>query len=187
MTIWFTADTHFGHNRIIQYCKRPFQNHQEMEEKIIQNFNEVLHPGDLIYHLGDVAWSTWPLNRLKSRLKCKNLHLILGNHDNRKENEYRQTYTSVNTLKTIHIQGYPHVTMCHYPMRSWPAKGYGAYHLFGHCHGTLAMFDRSFDVGVDPSAFRLVSLEEVHQRLKDIPIFQSEDKDHHRRSIDSEA
>lgn len=28
---FFTADTHFGHNNIVKYCKRPFMNEQELE------------------------------------------------------------------------------------------------------------------------------------------------------------
>jgi calcineurin-like phosphoesterase family protein len=32
MSIWFTSDTHFGHERIVSYCKRPFRDVDEMNE-----------------------------------------------------------------------------------------------------------------------------------------------------------
>jgi calcineurin-like phosphoesterase family protein len=41
MTIWFTADTHFGHANIIQNCKRPFSSVMKMNEKLIENWNRV--------------------------------------------------------------------------------------------------------------------------------------------------
>lgn len=32
MTVWFTADTHFGHDKIRVYCKRPFASIEEHDE-----------------------------------------------------------------------------------------------------------------------------------------------------------
>ena len=32
--IWFDSDKHFGHNNIIQYCKRPWATVPEMDEVI---------------------------------------------------------------------------------------------------------------------------------------------------------
>ena len=54
--IWFTSDTHFFHNNIIDYCKRPFVNAEEMNEYIIKQWNSVVKPQDEVYHLGDFAF-----------------------------------------------------------------------------------------------------------------------------------
>ena len=35
--IFFTSDTHFGHKNILDFCERPFQNTDEMDEHIIAN------------------------------------------------------------------------------------------------------------------------------------------------------
>jgi calcineurin-like phosphoesterase family protein len=53
MTIWFTSDTHFGHSNIIQYSNRPFASVQSMDEVLINNWNQLVRPQDIIYHLGD--------------------------------------------------------------------------------------------------------------------------------------
>lgn len=81
-TTWFTSDTHFYHTNIIKYCDRPFSDVNEMNEKIIRNWNERVMPNDLVFHLGDFGLFKRDkrpesvLNRLNGRI-----YLIRGNHD----------------------------------------------------------------------------------------------------------
>lgn len=184
MSVFFTADTHFGHGRIIQYCTRPFQSAEEMGEAIITRFNEVIGPGDTLYHLGDVSWSTFDIKQgFLGRLKTKNVHLVLGNHDNQDISAYKamgfcsvQTYKEVRLDKvkgTVGVNGSSRaVNLFHYPMRSWNWKGHGAIALYGHCHGTLEPgLDRSMDVGVDTNNFYPWSWDEIKELLDCKPLF----------------
>ena len=76
-----TEDTHFGHAKIIEFCDRPFKDVQEMNEKLVENWNAVIGPDDWVFHLGDIAfggdvvWEEW-IPKLNGKI-C----LILGNHD----------------------------------------------------------------------------------------------------------
>lgn len=81
MTVFFTSDTHFGHENIIRYCDRPFKDTDEMDEAIIARWNETVSPEDTVYHLGDIA-----LGQIaKSLPKVARLNgykiAVLGNHD----------------------------------------------------------------------------------------------------------
>ena len=40
--IFFTADLHLGHGRIINYCERPFNDVHEMNKTILDNINNVV-------------------------------------------------------------------------------------------------------------------------------------------------
>jgi calcineurin-like phosphoesterase family protein len=167
--IWFTADTHFGHCNILKYSKRPFKDHEHMNEGIISRFNEVLKPGDTLYHLGDVCHTAFPVKNWLDRMPNIQVHLILGNHD-KKQLLKHPKIVWMGERKTIKIDK-DFFELFHYPIRSWNHKGHGAYHLFGHCHGALPNWDRSMDVGVDTNNFYPYSVNEIINRLKDVPVF----------------
>ena len=80
--IFFTADTHFNHANIINFCKRPFSDVIHMNETIIKNWNSKVNYDDEIYILGDITISRSGLeaNKILERLNGKK-YLIKGNHD----------------------------------------------------------------------------------------------------------
>lgn len=55
--IWFTSDTHFGHNNIMKFCQRPWKTVEEMDNALIQNWNSVVGENDIVFHLGDFAFA----------------------------------------------------------------------------------------------------------------------------------
>lgn len=79
--IFFTADTHFGHKKIIEYEKRPFLTLDSMTDTLIKNWNHVVSNTDTIYVLGDFSF----YNKEKTKDIVQRLNgrkvLILGNHD----------------------------------------------------------------------------------------------------------
>jgi len=82
------SDTHFGHENIIRYCKRPFTSVEEMDETMVDNWNSVVRPQDHVYHLGDVTIERGSKNSQQAQrfvrlIRRLNGHkrLILGNHD----------------------------------------------------------------------------------------------------------
>lgn len=80
VNIWFTSDTHFGHRNIIKFCNRPWNTVEEMDNALIENWNKVVKPEDIVFHLGDFAFAT--NGRWKEIINSLNGHiyLIVGNH-----------------------------------------------------------------------------------------------------------
>ena len=52
-TVFIIADAHLFHKNIINYCGRPFENVEEMNNTIIKNWNRVVGKHDIVYVLGD--------------------------------------------------------------------------------------------------------------------------------------
>jgi calcineurin-like phosphoesterase family protein len=90
--IWVISDTHFNHKNIIKYCDRPFKSADEMNETLIENWNNTVKDGDIVYHLGDVFMGGDPelLYRLKGRKR-----LVVGNHDNLKNPVLHKTFQKI--------------------------------------------------------------------------------------------
>lgn len=157
--LWFTSDTHFYHSKVIEFCRRPFASVEEMNEAIINNWNAVVRPDDVIYHLGDFSFkgktqSEFILNRLNGHK-----HLIQGNHDHSKTVKL-SGWESVDKWCGLR---YSDVSMflCHYPSSDWHPYDIM---LHGHSHGTSAKVEKRWDVGVDVWNYKPVSLKEVLAR-----------------------
>jgi calcineurin-like phosphoesterase family protein len=172
MATFFTADWHLSHERIIELCRRPFSSVVAMNDAIINRCNELVGPGDNLYHLGDFCWYSDELETLRRRIKCNTIHLIYGNHDGKRirKGKYKKVvdrcFVSADDLRKIEVEE-QQIVLCHYAMRVWEKSHYGVYHLYGHSHGYLLddPHARSFDVGVDCWNFYPVSLAQVHERM----------------------
>lgn len=158
--LYFSSDTHFGHANIIKYCKRPFRNIEEMDEKIIENWNSVVNDSDTVYHLGDFSFRDPYLYR--KRLKGM-IVLIRGNHDFRylKQIE-KKVFESVHDLLSIKVEDTV-IVLCHYAMRVWHKSHFNSFHIYGHSHGGLADYGKTYDVGVDNNNFIPISFLQLKQ------------------------
>ncbi len=52
---WFTSDTHFGHDNIIEFCERPYASTDHMNADMLSRLATAMSAGDTLWHLGDLA------------------------------------------------------------------------------------------------------------------------------------
>lgn len=159
MRVFFTADQHFGHEKIIEHTVRQYSDVNEMNEAMVLAWNNVVKPKDLVYHLGDFIWGNpdeamyW-IGQLNG-----NIYSMMGNHDMRWWKQVETLYpTRTGVLSyqrdIVHLSKKGRktrqtITMCHYPLMSWPGRLKGSWHLYGHVHGAFARTSKTMDVGVD--------------------------------------
>jgi calcineurin-like phosphoesterase family protein len=165
--VFFTSDTHYGHKNIISFCNRPYDDIREMREDLIRRWNDVVEPGDLVYHLGDFAFCDAKEAADIARRLNGQKYLIWGNHDKslRKSKEFMDQWVWAKDFAEIEVEG-TKVVLCHFPMLAWNKSHHGSFHLHGHCHGTLKPDPgaRRLDAGVDvwdyyPIPFQQVAAE----------------------------
>jgi calcineurin-like phosphoesterase family protein len=170
--IYYTSDTHFGHNNIIKHCNRPFSSIDEMDEMLIQNWNNIVKQNDAIYIIGDLIFRLKPekIDVYLQRLNGKK-HLIIGNHDRswiNKTPAKHHFFESVNPMLYINDNGRS-IIMCHYPMMTWPKQNKGAYMIYGHIHNNINLpfwqlieeNPRMLNAGTDINQFKPATLEEL--------------------------
>jgi len=166
---YYTADLHLGHANIIDMCNRPFASVEEMDEALIDNIRRVVTQKDDLWIVGDLAMvkaaGKERVAQLFKRIPGRK-HLIAGNHDRPWVKELK--WTSVENLIEIKDEG-RRVTLCHYPLMTWPGSRHGALQLFGHVHDNWAGCRGCVNVGVDLWDYRPVTLEEVQARSDTLP------------------
>lgn len=157
--LWFTADTHFGHENIVKHCGRPFSSVEDMDYTILSNLNEEVGERDELWHLGDFAWTgLW--REYRDEIACQRIHLVLGNHDPGKEGRRalrEGLFESVSEYVRLKCHG-AKMVLCHFPIESWRP---GYVHLHGHSHGNSISRPGRIDVGIDARNFRPVPFSEV--------------------------
>lgn len=166
--IFFTADTHFGHKNILKLCDRPFETIEEMNEKMIGNWNDRVSGMDTVYIVGDMFFRCSDAEVILKRLKGKK-KLIVGNHDSSWINkvDLKRYFVSVDNLLEI-SDGKHALTICHYPLLTWK-HAQKSYMVHGHIHAdTSADYfplicnrPNVLNAGVDINGFMPVTFDEL--------------------------
>ena len=168
--IYFTADTHFCHINVIKFCNRPFQDIEQMNKILIENWNARVISGDDVYILGDFLFrgTGADANEIIKKLNGKK-YLIRGNHDrfiDRKDFD-KSGFVWIKDYHTMYYEKRKFV-LFHYPILEWDGYYRNSIHLYGHVHNcegepkrTVALGGSAINVGVDVNNYYPVSIEEI--------------------------
>jgi calcineurin-like phosphoesterase family protein len=136
--VFLVSDTHFGHAGVCRFMRgdgvtklRPWDDPQEMDEAMIERWNERVRPNDKVYHLGDVVINRKALPTL-SRLNGDKV-LIRGNHDIFRDDEYRKYFRE---LRAYHVMN--GMILSHIPVHPESLGRFGV-NIHGHLHAHRVM------------------------------------------------
>lgn len=168
--IWFCSDLHLGHSNMYKFTNydgtkcRPWDNYEEAEEYMLQEFNKVLKPTDTLYILGDVASKTDRASYFfNSLVPCRRI-LLMGNHDNKIGFKFLSKY--FNEIRgAYNLENY---IMTHIPVSSG-SKGRFRRNLHGHTHNNIITIDNNGktpdpwyrNVCVERTGFKLINFSEI--------------------------
>lgn len=177
--IFFVSDTHFNHGNILNYCKRPYETVEQMNEDLIKRWNSVVKPNDTVFHLGDFMFGNigrfWDF---RSRLNGK-IYLIHGNHDYKLmcEGNIEEGFEDICSQMNIVVNGQK-IYLSHFPFLAFDGiyKEKPSWQLFGHVHSNkdylysspdisrlTYLLPMQYDVGVDNNNYTPVSFEQVKE------------------------
>ena len=165
---------------------RPFETIEKMNSVIVNNINNRVGQDDVLLHFGDWSFGGFEnIEEFYNRLICKNIHLILGNHDHhidKNRGDIRKLFLSVSWFEQFEYMGET-IECCHYPISSWNNLRKGRIHLHGHCHlpdNKKISNGRRMDVGMDGNPdFEPYNLHEVIKMLKKVEIGSEMGADDH--------
>ena len=169
------ADPHFGHSGVCRFLRadgtklRPWDDSHKMTEDMILWYNEMVHPEDRVYILGDVAMNRKGLDASVPRLNGRKV-LVKGNHDMDKLSYYSQYFDDVRAY--VVKKGF---IMSHIPIHPG-SMGRWSVNIHGHLHANKVMAleshpdltyedKRYFCASVEHTNFRPILLDDILKKV----------------------
>ena len=196
--LYFTSDTHYMHTNICRgttrwsnaddFC-RDFDTLDQMNDRIVNGINSAVGQDDILFHLGDWSFGGFEMiEQFRNRINCRNIHIILGNHDHHIERDregIRGLFTSVNQYLELEVKGKDweqNYVLMHYPIISWNKMNDGVIHLHGHVHLSADRRigkGKTMDVGVDGNGLNPLHTSDIKRLMGNQPIKSGFEFDHH--------
>ena len=182
----YWADPHFGHERTIELCPRPFRDVEQMNEALIDNYNSYVTEDMIVAWLGDCFFTTMPeAQEIMQQLNGRKV-LIWGGHDKSFSAMLRMGFSAVTYQMDVRISSRV-CTLCHFPYEGTPKhdteeddtrfahmrpiKKKGQVLIHGHTHQKKILNGNMINVGVDAWDYKPVMwyrltpyIEEIYAR-----------------------
>jgi calcineurin-like phosphoesterase family protein len=166
--VFFTSDTHFYHENILKYCNRPFSSVDEMNEKLIKNWNSVVGKNDIVWHLGDFCFGRKEnISEILPKLNGK-INLVMGNHDHQKVKFYYDVGFNRVYDRQVLINGF--YILSHAPLQ-FLNDNCPFFNIYGHVHDS-PMYNTWSKCGccacVERHDYKPISWKEIQNHIEKI-------------------
>ena len=168
--IWLISDTHFGHDKDFIWKARGFSSVEEMNNTIIERWNEVVKDEDIVYHLGDVMLGNIDdgirtISKLNGIIK-----VAIGNHDTENRINKFNNLTNFNSIQFGYRLKYGKKTfiLTHYPTLTGNFDNSKTYSIHGHTHSPhiFCEYDMMYNVCCDAHNCRPIAWEDILQDIQ---------------------
>ena len=172
--IWLVSDTHFCHDKEFVWQARGFNSITEMNQTIVKNWNAIVAPEDIVYHLGDIMLGDTERGLYYLKQLKGNIYIAYGNHDtNGRIEEYKKCWNvrDVQMGYRIKCPGKRTAILTHYPTITDNMGDLRTLNFFGHTHqenNIYKGYPNMYHVGMDSHNCTPVLLEDALEEMKKI-------------------
>lgn len=171
--IWFTSDHHWGHKNFLNFKDkegnkiRPFDNVQEMDEFMIDRWNEHIKPGDKVYHLGDITFDKQNFGNIITKLNGSK-RLVLGNHDDVTFLSSGGWFKKIYTIRRFDDLGFvvSHIPLHHEQIFNH-RKNFQMKQVHGHVHQNSLDNPLYVNVCVEVTDYKPVHMDEIIKKVNE--------------------
>lgn len=162
---WITADPHFGHNGVCHFLNkdgsklRPWDNPDDMDKALVENWNSVVQDKDRVYLLGDVVINRRCLPTL-GLLKGRKV-LVKGNHDIFKLKDYEPYFDDIRAYVVGKCKSGQMYVLSHIPIHPESLGQRFAINIHGHMHSNKLNDPRYICVSVEHTEFKPILLDDI--------------------------
>jgi calcineurin-like phosphoesterase family protein len=142
-----------------------------MNKTLINNWNNVIKPNDIVYHLGDVSFKP---NKFVDKLNGE-IILIYGNHDKRCYNDLFHEVKQTHEMKIAEFKclltHVPLIDNGFYKKNRLPSLSLAdkyQYIICGHVHENWKVNGKNINVGVDVWDMKPVHINELARFLRSL-------------------
>ncbi|MBT5022172.1 hypothetical protein HOK51_03420 [Candidatus Woesearchaeota archaeon] len=160
--IFLAADLHIDHKNIIKYCHRPFRSVQQMNNRLVSNWNRTVRKNDVVYFLGDLAYgrSSRSTDYWYRKLNGRKI-FIKGNHD-------RSRRIKMHKKKVLKYKGF-NFLLVHSPQQ---AKYWKGWVIHGHKHNNNKRYplinkrSKLINVSCELTKYRPINIDVLMRKIR---------------------
>ena len=162
-------------------CNRPFENITDMELQLIEKWNNKVNDDDTIYILGDFSFKAQKTKAIQILKKLKGHKILIkGNHDKYVgQRDFDECFDGIYDMLQVKEENKIQITLCHYPIASYPGMHYGAKMIYGHIHNHYLPVKNMYCVSVECINYEPITFEELvklyeNKELEELPGWSKE-------------
>lgn len=163
--IWLISDTHLNHDKDFIWKTRGFNSVYEMNNAIIERWNEVVKYDDVVYHLGDFIMGDLDTGIALIKQLNGKIRLAIGNHDTQNRLD---AFCNLYNFDDIQFgyrlkEGKKTFLLTHYQTLTGNFDNSKIYSIHGHTHSLnkFCEYDLMYNVSCDAHNCTPIAWEDV--------------------------